>query len=139
VLHRGSGGAYLLADRSLLRSPRGARVAGFLQLGLGDARVERFGSYLGTGLAAAGVIPGRPDDEVGIALASARNGSHYVEQQARLGAPVRRAESTLELTYLAQISKAVAVQPDLQYVRHPNTDPSLKNALAVLLRFEVSF
>jgi porin len=139
VLHRGSGGGYVLVDRLLMRSPGGARVAGFLQLGLGDARVNRFGSYVGAGLAASGIVPGRPGDEIGIALASARNGSHYVERQEQLGTPVRRTESTLEITYLAQISKSVAVQPDLQYVRNPNTDPALKNALALLLRFEVSF
>jgi carbohydrate-selective porin OprB len=31
------------------------------------------------------------------------------------------------------------MQPDLQYIVRPNTDPAIRNALAFLLRFEVSF
>jgi hypothetical protein len=33
----------------------------------------------------------------------------------------------------------LAVQPDLQFVMNPNTDPRIKNAVAFILRFEVSF
>jgi len=140
VQHRGSSGGYLLVDRLLTRSPdpSGPRIAAFLQLGIGDARVNRFGSYAGAGLVASGLLPG-PQNEVGIAIASARNGSRYMEQQEQLGTPAQRSETAVELSYLAQISKSVAVQPDLQYIVHPNTDPAIRNALAFLLRFEVSF
>jgi porin len=140
VQHRGSSGGYLLVDRLLTRSPEpsGPRIAAFLQLGIGDARVNRFGSYVGAGLVASGLFRGS-QDELGIAVASARNGLHYIEQQEQLGTPAQRSETAIELTYLAQISKSLAVQPDLQYIVHPNTDPGIKNALAFLLRFEVSF
>ena len=140
VQHRGSSGGYLLVDRLLTRSkaPSGPQIAAFLQLGVGDARVNRFGSYVGAGLVASGLFPG-PQNEVGIAVASARNGSHYMEQQEQLGTPAQKSETAFELTYLAQMSKSVAVQPDLQYIVHPNTDPAIRNALAFLLRFEVSF
>jgi porin len=141
VLHRGSYGGYVLVDRLLTRSRKenAASVSAFLQLGIGDARVSRFGSYAGAGLAAAGLFAGRGEDELGIGLASARNGSHYMEQQAQLGTPAKRTETVLELTYLVQVSKSIALQPDLQYIVHPNTDPALKDALAFLLRFEISF
>jgi len=140
VQHRGSSGGYLLVERLLTRSPdpSSPRLAAFLQLGAGDARVNRFGSYAGAGLVVSGLIPGR-QDELGIAVASARNGSHYLEQQEQLGTPAQKSETAVELSYLAQISKSVAVQPDLQYIVHPNTDPAIRNALAFLLRFEVSF
>ena len=62
-----------------------------------------------------------------------------MEQQAQLGTPAKRTETVLELTYLVQVSKSIALQPDLQYIVHPNTDPALKDALAFLLRFEISF
>jgi len=51
----------------------------------------------------------------------------------------RRSEVTLELTYLAQFASHLAVQPDLQLVMNPNTDPGAKNAVAFILRFELSF
>jgi carbohydrate-selective porin OprB len=52
--------------------------------------------------------------------------------------PNRRSEITVELTYLAQFGAHVAVQPDFQFVFNPNTDPRIKNAVAFILRFEVS-
>jgi porin len=60
VSHHGSGGVYGLADVTLFRSHpnRGRRVAGFVQAGLGDGRVDRFGSYLGAGVVGTGFSRG---------------------------------------------------------------------------------
>lgn len=138
--HRGSSGGYLVADRSLTDADaRGPTAAAFLQLGIGDARVNRFGSYIGAGISISSFSQRRSSDQIGIALASARNGGHYLDQQRTLGTPALSNETTFELTYLAQISKSLAVQPDLQYVIHPNTDRNQRNALVFLLRAEYSF
>jgi porin len=59
--------------------------------------------------------------------------------QSTQGLPVTSAEKAIEITYLMQLTKWLAVQPDLQYVIHPNTDPTIANALAFQLRFEISF
>jgi porin len=141
VRHRGSSGIYALVDRVLFKDPGHPekRLAGFLQGGYGDSRVDRFGSYLGAGLTAVGVIAGRDTDELGLAFAYARNGSHYMSSQSMQGLPVTSAEKAIEITYLMQLTKWLAVQPDLQYVIHPNTDPTIANALAFQLRFEISF
>jgi porin len=48
-------------------------------------------------------------------------------------------ETTLECTYLAPLTSRLAIQPDLQYVLHPNADLARKNALVASLRFELSF
>ena len=50
----------------------------------------------------------------------------------------QRSEVTLELTYLAQFGSHLAVQPDFQFVMNPNTDRRIKNAVAFILRFELS-
>jgi porin len=141
VRRNGSGGGYLLADRSLYQAPGDPkkRLAGFVQLGIGDARVDRFGWYIGSGLIAMGMLPGRPDDEVGIATAVARNGSHYIASQEQQGLPVAAAEIALELTYLAQVNQWLALQPDVQYVVHPGTNPMVRNATTFQLRFELAF
>jgi porin len=138
---RGSSGAYMLIDRTLFKDqddPK-KRLAGFLQMGIADDRVNRFGSYIGTGLATTGLFRGRPNDELGFAVAIARNGSHYLDLQQFQGMPTSRTETAFELTYLAQITDWFAVQPDIQYIIHPNTDPSLRNVLAFQLRFEFSY
>jgi porin len=141
VRHRGSSGFYALVDRVLFMAPEHPekRITGFLQAGYGDIRVNQFGAYLGAGMTAVAMIPGRDTDELGIALAYARNGSHYMSAQRRQAIPVTNAEMAIELTYLMQVSKQLAVQPDLQYVIAPGTNPTIPNAFALQLRFGLEF
>ena len=141
VRHRGSTGFYVLTDQVLYRSPKHPerRLSGFVQADVGDSRVDRFGSYLGTGLTAVGVFEARPADELGLSFAYARNGSHYLSAQNTQGVPATNAEKTIELTYLIQLNAWLALQPDLQYVITPNTMPATRNALAFQLRVEMLF
>jgi porin len=135
----GSSGIYAMGDRVLWKGGDSARVRGFVQSGLGDRRVNRIGAYFGAGVTGAGFAGGRPDDEAGIAVACARNGSHYMAAQADLMPGLARTETTLEATYLAQLTKWLALQPDLQYVIHPDTSRAIPNAWALQLRVEISF
>jgi porin len=138
--HRGSGGAYALLDKVLYRAPdnSGGAVSGFLEAGLGDDRVNRFGSYVGLGMTGRGLIAGRPDDEIGLAAAIGRNGSHFLTAEDRTGLQPENAEASIELAYLLKVADWLAVEPDFQYVVHPNTNPKLGNASVVQVQFEVS-
>ena len=138
--HHGSGGAYLIADGLLHRNASSrSRINAFMQLGIGDARVNRFGLYAGGGLVFSGLLPALENDELGVAVAIARNGSHFIDLQNEMGVPVTGTETAVELTYLLQVGKHLALQPDLQYVMHPGTDPTRRAALAAALRFELSY
>lgn len=139
--HRGEAGAYLLLDHLLFQSPNDPkqRLTGFIQLGAADQSVDRFGGFAGTGLTLSGLSPSRPDDEWGVAAAIARDSSHYIEGQQAAGVPVNAVETAIELSYLAQLASWLAMQPDIQYVIHPNTDPRLRDAVVGQLRFEVKF
>lgn len=141
VRHRGSAGAYALADEQVYRSAAssGRKISVFAQLGLGDDRVNRFGLYAGGGIVFSGLFPRIENDELGLAVAIARNGSHFLELQRQQAAPVTGTETALELTYLFQIGKHWSLQPDVQYVLRPGTDPTRKNAAAIALRFELSY
>jgi len=141
VRHRGSGGAYVLADELVhRRSARSNRmISAFVQAGFGDPRVNRFGFYAGAGLVFSDLMPSLENDELGLAVAVARNGSHFIDLQNDNAVSVTATETTVELTHLFQLGKHVALQPDLQYVMQPGTDPSRKDALAVALRFELSY
>jgi porin len=141
VRHRGSAGAYVLADELVHRSAAQPRrqINVFAQLGFGDSRVNRFGFYAGGGLVFSGLFAALENDELGLAVALARNGAHFIELQRQDAVPVTGTETTVELTYLVQIGKHLALQPDLQYVMRPGTDPTRKDALAVALRFEISY
>jgi porin len=141
VQHRGSGGVYAIADKLLYTDPGNParKLTVFVQAGLGDNRVDRFGTYFGAGLTAPGVIASRAADELGLAVAYARNGSHYMTAQRTQGLPVTNAETAIEFTYLVQVNSWLAIQPDLQYVVTPNTTPTIPNAWAFQVRFEMSF
>ena len=138
---RGSAGAYVVGDATLFRSKtdRRRRLTGFVEAGLADARVNRFGSYVGAGSVATGPVTRRSADELGVAVAIAHNGSGYLNSRRRFGAPAGAFEAAIELTYLAQIGSRLALQPDFQYVIHPNTDAMVPNGRAFQLRFEVAF
>jgi porin len=137
----GEGGAYLLLDRLLFRSAAdpNRRVTGFLQLGAANQLLDRFGTYIGTGIVMSGALRARPADEVGLAMAMARNGSSFLEAQQQAQSPATAAETAIEFSYLAQVASWLALQPDVQYVIHPNTDPRLHNATVAQLRFEMTF
>jgi porin len=74
---------------------------------------------------------------LGLAVAAARNGSHYERAQTAAGDPTA-GETTLELTYLTQFGSWVTIQPDAQYVVHPGGTPATRNALVLGLRIAVS-
>ncbi|MDR3528311.1 MAG: carbohydrate porin, partial [Rhizomicrobium sp.] len=88
-------GAYAIGD-VLLGTLGSGKLTGFAQLGISDGRVGRFGAYLGAGLTAVGLVAGRPNDELGLAVARAQNGAHFRSFQDSLpGLEPRDAETTL--------------------------------------------
>lgn len=139
VTHNGSTGGYLVGDATVYKDEAGRQLRLFAQVGFGDPRVNRFGLYTGGGVTLAGVIPGRANDEIGFGVAAAHNGGHFIDQQRKAGLRVDRVETTLELTYLAPLTSWLSIQPDLQYVVNPNTDPRVPNAFVGLIRIELAF
>jgi porin len=49
------------------------------------------------------------------------------------------AEVAIELSYRAQITPWLALQPDLQYIVNPGFDGSVDDALAIGVRAEIAF
>jgi Carbohydrate-selective porin, OprB family len=79
------------------------------------------------------------EDSIGIAFAYAQ-----LTQGARHAAIVSGstgvgAEMDLEVTYQAQITRWLSIQPDLQFVINPGVNQDLKNALVIGLRTVVTF
>jgi porin len=139
LLHRGSGGVYLLGDRTIWSAGAGhpAALTAFVELGLGDGRVNQIGGYLGGGLTLTAPFAARAGDALGLAVAAARNGSHYERAGAAVGAPAAH-ETALEVTYLAQLGSWLAVQPDAQYVIHPGGTRGARDAVVLGLRLALS-
>lgn len=139
VLRRGMSGAYVVGETILAgRMATSERhLAAFAQVGIADPRTNRFASYLGGGLVGSGWEISKASDQIGLSIAHGRNGSHYLSSSPAF--TTTRSETAFELTYLTQVSNHVAIQPDVQYVIHPNTDRSVRNATVLQLRLECSY
>ena len=48
-------------------------------------------------------------------------------------------ELAIELFYKAQVNGSFSLKPDLQYILHPGGDASLKDAVVLTLRGELTF
>lgn len=107
------------------------RLSGWLRYGFANDAVQQVGRYFGAGLVLQ-EIPGGLDDRFGIALASAVAGDPLRDSGAS------RAETSVELTYSAQLTPWLRLQPDLQYIVNPGLDPDRDDALVLMLRMEVS-
>jgi len=124
-------GAYLVVDQPLWQCNESAFGA-FLQLGYAQRGAENIKNYVGAGLHVSGLIPGRADDEAGVAMARADFSDAYL--LANTG--FRKNETVFEITYRAQLTDWLAIQPAFQYIISPSGDPALKNAKVGLIRVE---
>lgn len=127
--YRGDYGFYGVIDQQLYR-PRGAAADGGISV-YGLAAItpsdrNLISAQLNGGIVFAGFVPGRPDDRFGVSVVYSRfsSGVRAFDQDVinLTGVPgnVRDYEANLELSYVAQIVPGWTVQPDFQYVRHPN-------------------
>jgi porin len=132
----GNRGFYAIAEASLVERDA-LNVGAWLRAGVADDRFNGFRHYLGGGLSAAGLVPGRPDDQLGVAIGSAQAGTPWRDAQSLAGTPVDARETTVELTWRMPVNDWLTLQPDLQYVINPGLSPELDDAVVVGLRFEL--
>lgn len=95
--------------------------------------------YFQTGLVYKGLIPGRDNDQTGIALAY---GSYSFNKQTvdeDKGKPVQTYEGVLEFDYRIQLNKWAYVQPSLQYIIRPGANGLTPNATVLGFQTGVTF
>jgi porin len=152
----GNCGFYFIVDQMLYRKPDEAAAAAkggksaltkeseqglgwFGRIAFGPQDRNFIGFYLDTGVTYKGLVPGRDKDTIGIAFAYAQ-----LTQGARHAAIISGstgvgAEMNFEVTYQAQITRWLSIQPDLQFVINPGGNQDLKNALVIGLRTAITF
>jgi len=138
-LRRGNNrGAYVLAEQALYHEPADATqgLTMFVRYGVANDAVNRFDSYLQFGAVYTGLFPGRNTDQFGLSLGRAHNGDKYRQAEEIADTPTDDNETDIELTYRAYVTHWLAVQPNLQYIINPNTDPQLDDALVMGVRLE---
>ena len=140
-LHHGNNGFYAFAHGPLYHEPgsEDEGLQGWIRFGIADGRISQLDQYLGAGLVYTGALPGRDADQLGLAVAVARNGDSFQRFAALAGTPVNHRERNVEVTYRIEATDWLALQPDIQWIVHPGTDPSLRNAFVAGLRVEIGF
>ena len=134
-LRRLNHGAYLLAEQSAWAAAdaSGRDLALFFRHGAASPDVNRFAASTSLGLRFKGMLPGRAEDVFGLATTRARNSAKFVF----VAAPQSATETMIEATYRVQLKPWLALQPVLQRILKPNTDPALTNAWVAGMRMEV--
>jgi porin len=148
--HSGDWGIYAVADQMVWRE--GERSLNlFLRGGFSPSDRNLVSYYVDGGAGFKGLLPGRADDVLtfGVAYAKISADAIAADNDALALAPpyaVRDDEIVFELDYAAQIAPWWTVQPDIQYIVHPNggqnpNDPTLalEDAFVVGLRSTIKF
>jgi porin len=104
----------------------------WLRAGVANGRAQIVANYIGTGLVKQGLLPNRPDDRLGMAVARAGIGP------ARQPLGLHKAETTFEASYQYKVHDTLALQPDVQYVHHPSGVAHGRDALVLGLRIVVT-
>ncbi len=142
----GAIGTYLFGAQRLWFNRPGidnSGVSGFYQFGANNSNALRARYYVGGGLTAFGLVPGRPDDSFGFGLAwtslnqnpqagdifFSTKGPHYL----------RSDQLMLEWYYQAKLVNGWFFQTALTEIPTPGQAASIPNALALTLRVLVLF
>jgi len=129
----GNSGGYVVIDKMLYREEGEQGLGAFFQFGANKESVNEVNVYVGGGLNYRGLIPGRDEDDIGIAVASA-----HINEEISSTSTREDNETTIEVTYSALINDHIRIQPDLQYVNNPGAVSSVKNAFVVGARVEIA-
>jgi porin len=135
--HNGNYGFYAVFDQMIWRKPDTTDQGLSFFARAGTARSDRnpLTLYGDLGVTLKGALPGRDDDILAVALATAAISQHARALDADrrrfsgIENPIRDSESVLELTYRYQLAPSWTLQPDFQFIRHPGAGATLTTVL----------
>lgn len=137
-------GVYVVADQVLLRlgDPAQDRHLGVFGAFVSspDQRVNRVPYFFDTGFVLYGPSRSRPKDLVGFAAVygSYSGDLRRAEEAQPTATGIQHSETTLELNYGWAIRPGLLVQPDVQYIVHPNGNKRLRNSFSIGLNIVIN-
>jgi porin len=140
VMQNGNAGAYISAEKFLFSEPGSGSegLSAFVRLGIADHEVNQVHHYLGAGIHYTGIIPGRENDVIGLAVASIANSDNYINLLADQDYKADKYEHIFELTYILKLNDWLNIQPDFQYVINPVNCNLNKSAFIYGTRVELA-
>ncbi len=136
-IDRGTAGAYAILDQIVWReNPEDAEdkqgIGVSAMLGFADEDVAQVPLHVQAGVVWTGAIGGREDDTLGFLVT-------HAQLSSATGSTFDGDETVFELLYRFQVTPAMSLKPDLQYVLNPSGDPSVDDALVGMVRMELTF
>ncbi len=118
-------------------SPRSLRT--FFRAGAVNPDINMLNGFLGGGFVFDGLIPGRPGDQTGLAVAHAMASPEYRSVTYLNSYKPEKAETNIEFTHQFALNDYVQVQGNAQYVLNPGLDATLDDAVVVGARLVIGF
>ncbi len=153
VMHHGNYSLYGVVDQTVWKSggPQSVNVFARIMGAPDDQNLIDFS--LNTGVTMTAPLPGRDNDQAGIDIGIGNVSSRASNLDRDIAVfsgspyPIRGTETLIELTYQAQLTHWIIIQPDLQYVFNPgggvqdpnHTTQNLQNEFIAGLRAIVTF
>lgn len=129
----GNSGFYIRGEFPLIERV-GRKVDTFFRLGKAAGRYNMFDEFASGGLKFSGWVPGRDEDEFGVAFAASLTSDSH-----RTATGAGTSEIAIEATYRAPVAPRLVLQPSIHYVVSPSADPEIADAFVLGLRAEFSF
>ena len=119
VMHSGNWGIFGVIDQTVWQAGERS-MSLFLRGGYAPPDRNLVSYYVDGSAGFKGLLPGRSDDVLTFGVAYAKISSDAIAADRAAGNAVHSEEVVFEVSYAAQLAKWWIVQPDLQYIYHPN-------------------
>ena len=131
----GTEGFYIVADQQICREnpaddEDSQGLGFFFQYGYADADVSEIEHHIGGGFAWTGPIPTRDEDVFGVGFTTILLSDDGGFDESN--------ETTIELFYKVQVTPAVSVKPDVQYISNPSGGAT-RDVIVATVRVEIAF
>jgi porin len=151
MTHTGNTQLWVLVDQMIRRQGPGDQdgvilLGGFVR---NDPNNSAYGNQFFVGAIDRGFWSSRPKDTIGLLFnynAASRQLSSVQRQEQALGLPlsnnatgIQRHEIIVEANYNIRAYRGVYIEPDFQYVVHPNAQANIRDAVVLGLRAHVEF
>lgn len=127
----GNSGIFASIDQMVYREQRNQGLGTFAQFGVAERDRSRVHWTLDTGLSYTGLLPGRDEDVTTLGTIYAKHSSAITTTKSH--------ETLVELTYQYQLTHAIYIQPNIQWIGRPSGDNSIDDALVIGLRAGFTF
>jgi len=135
----GDYGFYAVASQMVWREQENQGLAVFVRGSYApeDRNVIDYG--IDGGLVYKGLIPGRDDDDFGVACSYKHYSNDFSAAEVAAGSDERSHEAIIEATYSAKVTGWMSVQPVVQYITKPSGIPTSSDAWVIGVRSAITF